>query len=198
MLEKMCGIGPMAAENELIEKTRRGDLEAFSALVRSHQEKAIHTAYSILGNWEEAKDAAQEGFVKAWKNMPSFKGGSRFSTWLYRILINVCKDEIRKKKNRLQVKTFGDDREPAQNESGLNLVLNQEIKTTLMNSIQKLPLGQRTVFSLRYLEGMSLEEIADVENLSVGAVKAHLWQAGQKVKKDLALYLENRKEAPLK
>lgn len=195
-------------EKQWIEKARRGDLEAFSALVHLHREKAIYTAYFILGNWEDARDAAQEAFVKAWNHIFSFKGGSLFSTWFYRILINACKDEIRKKKTRfLFFKTENEgenvaadtlEQIPSSSESALNLILNQETKTVVLNSIQKLPLGQRTVFSLRYLESLSLEEIAEVENLSVGAVKAHLWQGGQKVKKDLAAYLENRREVRLK
>ena len=82
----------------LIARARQGEMPAFSKLVELHEEKTIHTAYAFLGNMEDARDAAQESFVKAYQSLKSFKGQSKFSTWLIRIVINQCKDALRKRK----------------------------------------------------------------------------------------------------
>lgn len=192
-------------ENELllVEKARGGNVQSFSALVRLYEERAIHLAYSFLGNMEDARDAAQEAFVKAYENLRSFKRHSRFSTWLYRIVINHCKDFLRKKKVRRHVTASailneeGEEIDPVENVAAkdpgaLRNLVNREIGETIHSALKTLPFQQKSVFAMRYLEGMSLEEIAQTLELSEGAVKAHLWQAGQKMKKSLADYLPER------
>src|SRR3989338_7426035 len=87
-------------ENELIQQARSGDIKSFSALVEIYQERAVHIAYSFLGNFEDARDIAQEAFVKVYESLQSFKAESKFYTWFYRILVNACKDFLRKKKVR--------------------------------------------------------------------------------------------------
>src|SRR3989338_8475655 len=87
-------------ENELIQQARSGDIKSFSALVEIYQERAVHIAYSFLGNFEDARDIAQEAFVKAYESLQSFKAESKFYTWFYRILVNACKDFLRKKRTR--------------------------------------------------------------------------------------------------
>src|SRR3989338_5903260 len=87
-------------EEELVLQARGGDLKSFSALVQIYQERAIRIAHSFVGNFEDARDMAQEAFVKAYENLDSFKEESRFYTWFYRILVNTCKDFLRKKKVR--------------------------------------------------------------------------------------------------
>ena len=193
-------------ENELllVEKARGGNVQSFSALVRFYEERTIHLAYSFLGNMEDARDTAQEGFVKAYESLKSFKGGSRFSSWLYRIVINCCKDALRKKKVRRHLAASpafttvdGEEISPIENVTardpdGLKVLMDRELGETIHSALEGLPFQQKSVFALRYLEGMSLEEIAQTLGLSVGAVKAHLWQAGQKMKRSLAGYLPER------
>lgn len=193
-----------AANPELLAaRAREGSAAAFSKLVEMYEEKAIHTAYAFLGNMEDARDAAQEAFVKAYQALGSFKGSSRFSTWLVRIVINQCKDALRKKKSRGLFGLFpGKDEEedPVQKiESKMpdsqKQLMDREIGEAVHEAMEKLPFQQKSVFALRYIEGMSLEEIAEAMNLSTGAVKAHLWQAGQKMKKSLQpLMAEERGE----
>ncbi len=180
----------------LLARAQSGDVQAFSSLVGLYEEKAIHTACALLGNMEDARDAAQEAFVKAWQHLKSFKGNSQFSTWLVRIVINQCKDMMRKKKNvkfftffsREEEKDEADpmDRFESRQPDSRKAVMDREIEQEVRRSLEKLPFQQKTIFALRYLEGMSLEEIAEAMSLSTGAVKAHLWQAGQKMKKYLA------------
>ena len=182
-------------EAHYIEEARGGNASSFSALVELYQERAVHTANSFVGNLEDARDIAQEAFVKAYQNLSSFGGQSRFYTWFYRILVNTCKDFLRKKKLR-QTFSFWSDREE---EEGLDPMANvadtaanasdellsRELGTSITEALETLPDRQKSVFVLRYLEGMSLNEISETLKISLGAVKANLWQAGQKMKATL-------------
>jgi len=179
----------------LISQARDGDISSFSALVEIYQERAVRTAYSFLGNMEDARDSAQEAFVKAYDQLPRFNADSRFYTWFYRILINCCKDFLRKKKSRPTVSFWAREEEgmdltetlPAKDKDAAQSLANKELGDEIYKALETLPFQQRSAFTLRYLDGLSLEEIAESMDLSVGAVKAHLWQAGQKMKKLLKL-----------
>lgn len=179
-------------ELSLVEEARSGNASSFSALVEIYQERAIHAANFFVGNLEDARDIAQEAFVKAYKNLAGFENQSKFYTWFYRILVNTCKDFLRKKKIR-QTFSFWFGREedqeldPAANvaDSSRNAsecLLNRELGASMSEALETLPMRQKSVFILRYLEDMSLNEISQTLNISVGAVKANLWQAGQKMK----------------
>lgn len=184
-------------EAAYIEEARSGNAGSFSALVELYQERAIHTANSFVGNFEDARDIAQEAFVKAYQNLSGFDGRSRFYTWFYRILVNACKDFLRRKKIRQTVSFWlgrpedeDDAPDPSANipdpsRSPSQMLADRELGASILEAVEKLPGRQKSVFILRYLEGMSLNEIAETLSLSLGAVKAHLWQAGQKMKSSL-------------
>jgi len=185
-------------EGALIRAAQAGQMQAFTALVERHQERAIHLAYSFLGQWEDAREAAQDAFVKAYQNLAKFKGKSQFRTWLYRIVVNQCKDFLRKKKVRrhLAVVLREDEEEKESPENKIvsrsatdQNLLDQELENEIHRAMEDLPFRQKSVFALRYLEGLAYEEIAETLALTAGAVKAHLWQAGQKMKKRLESYL---------
>ena len=188
-----------AKEVPLVEAARRGDVKAFSALVGLYQERAVRTAYSVIGNWEDARDIAQEAFVKAYENLTTFKAESRFFTWLYRILINLCKDFLRKKKVRgFVLLCLGRQEEDGQDpvstvtstaKDAAGQMINTELGSKIHDALDKLPFQQRTAFTLRYLEGLSINEVSQSMALSEGAVKAHIWQAIQKMQKSLGGYL---------
>ena len=194
----MAEIDPTVADERfLIEQARKGNPSAFTQLVRAYEERAIRIAYSFVGNFEDARDIAQEGFVKAYGSLKHFKGDSKFSTWLYRILANLCKDFLRKKKVRrhtgVQVSNEGDgptpiDKAESKEGSPRQHLKDQELEGAIRSACEALPEQQKNVFILRYLDGLSLEEIAQALKLSTGAVKAHLWQACQKMRKMLAPY----------
>ena len=181
-----------AEEGILLEKARGGDASSFSALVELYQERAIHTAYSFLGNMEDARDIAQEAFVKAYENLDNFKSESKFYTWFYRILLNQCKDFLRKKKIRRAFTFFfstaeGEELDPAANvpdgaRTPGEAFADKELGLSVNEALEKLPFRQKSVFVLRYLEGLSLEEISESSSITVGAMKAHLWQACQQMR----------------
>lgn len=178
-------------EKELVRQAREGDIQAFALLVEKYQQRAIHIANSFVGNFEDARDAAQEAFVKAYEHLASFEEHSRFYTWFYRILVNTCKDFLRKKKFRNHFSLWLGNEEgdlaialdiPGKAKNAGEELMNREIGAELKKSIEKLPFQQKSVFVLRYLEGLKLEEISETLGVSVGAVKAHLWQATNKMK----------------
>lgn len=184
-------------ERALIVKAKNGDVRAFSELVEMYQERAIRIAQGFVGNLEDARDLSQEAFVKCYEGLVTFKAESRFYTWFYRVLANTCKDFLRKKKTRRSL--FGwlaQDKDDETEENVYDRVIaktpgasqdlaNRELGDSIMKKLAELPEQQRMVFSLRYLDGLSLEEIAQSMSLSVGGVKANLWQAAQKMKKSL-------------
>lgn len=188
-------------EVDLARRAREGDVQAFGALVALYQERSIRLAYSLLGNWEDSRDAAQEAFVKAYQALKTFKAESLFSTWFYRILVNHCRDFQRRKKVRSHlsqdVNAFADEDEPSLENripsvspGPLSRALDRELEARIREDLKTLPERQRTVFSLRYFDGMTLHEIAETLMITEGAVKANLWQAGEKMKSRLSEYLE--------
>lgn len=190
-------------ESALVLQAQAGDLKSFSALVAIYQERAVRVAYSFLGNFEDARDIAQDAFIKAHEKISSFKAESRFYTWFYRILVNLCKDFLRKKKVRRCISFFtGQNSEDKDRDEMAARVLSpakdagealvdQELGEKILSAMAVLPARQKSIFMLRYLDGLSLAEIGETLNISEGAVKAHLWQAGQKMKKNLGGYLAN-------
>lgn len=187
-------------EAELIEKARSGDPGSFSALVERYQQRAVHTAFGLVGNLEDARDMAQEAFVKAYERLDGFRSESGFYTWFYRILVNTCKDFLRKQKMR---RTFSfwlgkdeEEEDPAQKiedhaENAADAASHRDLGRAVNEAMEKLPFRQKSVFALRYLEGQSLEEISQSLDISVGTVKAHLWQACEKMRVALKGVWEN-------
>jgi RNA polymerase sigma-70 factor (ECF subfamily) len=192
-------------EKMLIRRAKEGDLRSFSLLVDIYQERAIHAAYSFLGDFEDARDMAQEAFVKAYEKLGDFRGRSKFYTWFYRILMNLCKDFLRKKRIKTFFSGFGNGL--GENRGSLGHAISndknsyealeaRELGMEIHKALNKLPFKQRTAFILRYLEGLSIEDVAQSMELTKGAVKAHLWQSVQKMRKFLDRYVKHGESAP--
>ena len=188
-------------ERELVQKAREGNLDAFSQLVEAYQVRVVHLANSFTGNLEDARDAAQEAFVKAYENLSSFEEHSQFYTWLYRIVVNTCKDFLRKKKFRGYFPLWLKDEDggvalsfdlPDKTKNAGEELVNRELGVELKKAMEELPFQQKSVFVLRYLEGLKLEEIAETLGIETGTVKAHLWQATTKMKSMLKYLWEGK------
>jgi len=187
------------SEPRLIERARNGERAAFDSLVDMHKGKAFALAFHFTGNVEDAKDLLQEAFVKAYVNIRNFRGGSTFYTWLYRILVNLCRDFLRRKRTRLKV--LVDAPEPPDEEDEILLeavdegpgpadaLLNKEIREKVDEAINMLPERQRSVFILKHIQGMKLDEIALVMNCSESTAKVHLFRATKSLQKFLSPYL---------
>lgn len=173
----------MPSDEELIRRTRRGDRTAFQGLVEKYQRRIYAVAYGLLGNREDALDAAQEAFIKAYKSLDKFQGKSGFYTWLYRIATNAAIDLGRKESRRGEVE-FREEIEadeekgsypvaPA-SENPADELMRKELGELIEDAIQKLPIEQRTAVVLREIEGLSYREIAKVMRCSQGTVMSRL------------------------
>jgi RNA polymerase sigma-70 factor (ECF subfamily) len=181
----------MKSDAELVSEAQQGKEQAFSELMGRYKERAIRMAYVHVGNYEDAKDVSQEAFVKTYRALGRFESKAKFSTWFYRILVNTANDFLRKrrlknllvwKKNETMDNFFESvaDTKASPDES----IQNQELGEQMSRAIQNLPEKQRWVFTLRFLENMTLEEIAAATGTALGTVKASLHFATEKFKKE--------------
>ncbi len=175
----------MAAENLLIARAQKGDLPAFNQLVVTYQGLAYNVAYHILGNTDEAVDATQDAFVKAYQALGRYWGGS-FKAWLLRIVTNTCYDMLRTRKRQAAHYTSLDDIvERPENTTIMRdrtagpqeQVERHELHQVIRQGIGTLPVDQRTVVILYDVEGFSYEEIARATGMPMGTVKSRLNRA---------------------
>ncbi len=183
-------------EQELIELVRKKDRIAFKTLVDTWQDMVYNTALGILQNDEDAEDVSQEVFMQVYESISSFKGESKFSTWVYRITISKATDNIRKKKRKKRFafvqSLYGKNDEqiidpPDFFHPGISLE-NKETGAVLFEAIEQLLPNQKTAFVLNKMENLSYREIGEVMNLSEPAVDALLQRAKDKLKKVLRNY----------
>ncbi|MGD1995832.1 MAG: sigma-70 family RNA polymerase sigma factor [Anaerolineae bacterium] len=171
-------------ETDLIQAAQRGNLDAFNELVLNYQHLVYNVAYRMMGDPASASDATQEAFIKAYRKIETFRGGS-FRSWLLRIVTNCCYDEFRRRKRRpaTSFEDLGDIDEEANpalvngGESPEQRVEREELATFLQTAINTLPSHQRTVLVLSDVEGMSYAEIAGTVDIPVGTVKSRLARA---------------------
>jgi RNA polymerase sigma-70 factor (ECF subfamily) len=173
----------MPSDEELIERTLRGDRSAFQALVERYQQKVYAVTYGVLGNRENALDATQETFIKAYRSLSGFKGKSSFYTWLYRIAFNSAIDLGRKETHREEVE-FREELDQAEEKGEFPVapktvnpadeLMRKELGDIIEDAIQQLPPDQRTAIVLREIEGLSYKEIAKVMKCSEGTVMSRL------------------------
>ena len=175
-------------EQALIDSARKGDARAFNQLVLLYQRMAYNVAYRILGDPDAASDATQDAFLKAFKAMRRFRGGS-FKAWLLRIVTNACYDQLRRKQRRpasslddLPVEADHSYymHDPAERPD--EFVERQELGDTIQAGISTLPVEQRTVLVLSDVQGLSYTEIAEVTGLSLGTVKSRLSRGRARVR----------------
>jgi RNA polymerase sigma factor (sigma-70 family) len=196
--ESSAAANPIA-EMELVKRARRGDLAAYDDLVRRYQERIYATIYHMTANHEDANDLAQESFIKAFHALKSFKGGSSFYTWVYRIAINKTINFLKQRKNRSQMSLndldFNAEHDPdlvalisdktPRREAGL-----AELQEKLNSAMGKLSEPHRLVVTLHDVQGMSHEEIAKIMDCNIGTVRSRLFYARQQLQGYLLDYLK--------
>ena len=190
----------MNESEELIDQLKKGDQSSFSALVTKYQDLVYNTALGIVQNAEDADDITQEVFVQVYLSVSSFKGESKFSTWLYRITISKALDHEKKKKRKKRFafvqSLFGSHEEennhPVEfNHPGVQLE-KKESAADLFKALKQLPENQRIAFTLHKLEGQSHQEIAAIMNLSVYAIESLMGRAKANLKKLLDTYYQKK------
>ncbi len=186
------------SDSELINQFNNGSEQAFAELIERYQHRVYNTTFRMLGNHEDALDMAQESFIRVYKNLGKFKGDSTFSTWLFAITANICRDELRKRERKFEVHSYSDDKNKKKTLENVKEVNNpekisitKELSTFIQEKIEKLPPEQKTVFVLREFEGLSYREIVDVLHISMGTVKSRLSRARRTLREDLNKIIEN-------
>jgi RNA polymerase sigma factor (sigma-70 family) len=188
-----------AEEGDLVLKAQRGDLHAYDELVRRYQERIYATIYHMTSNHEDAGDLVQETFIKAYQALKSFKGGSSFYTWLYRIAVNKTINFLKQRRHRLHMSlndldvnaehdpdlvAFISDKTPRR-EAGL-----AELQEKLNEAMQKLSEDHRLVVTLHDVQGVPHEEIAKIMDCNIGTVRSRLFYARQQLQGYLSDYLK--------
>ncbi len=181
----------------LMEKVRSGDAEAFRELVEAHQHRVIGTVTRMIGDANDAEDLAQQIFVRVWKSAPRWEPTAKFTTWLYTILRNLvfneCRRRARHKATSLDAAMDDQDR-PQQFADGNvkppdTAMLDEEMQDAIESAIQELPEAQRMAVVMRRYQDVSYEEIGEVLDLTVPAVKSLLFRARTDLREKLRKYL---------
>jgi len=186
----------LIAEMDLIELLKKKDRAAFKSVVETWQDMVYNTAIGILQNAQDAEDVTQETFMQAFESVASFKGESKFSTWLYRITVSKAMDHIRKKKRKKRFafiqSLYGKNDQPVIDppdffHPGVSME-NKENAAVLFKAMEQLPPNQKTAFVLNKVEGLSYLEIGEVMKITDSAVDALLHRAKANLKKILKDY----------
>mgnify|MGYP001290367584 CR=1 FL=1 len=170
----------MNNEARLIKKAKAGNLEAFEQLILQYEKRIYNFCYRMTNNQEDAEDLAQEIFIKVYKNLNSFKGNSKFSTWIYRIAYNTCVDKYRKKKVTTVSLTLNNDEEekeidlPSNDPLPEERVVSREEYDVVCECISALKPEYKTVVVLRDIQNYTYDEIAEILNVPLGTVKSHI------------------------
>ena len=185
-------------DSALVELTREGKREAFKVLVERYQKRAHSVALGILGSYEDAEDIAQEAFVKAYKNLDSFRGQSSFYTWLYRIIFNLSIDLSRKASRRSEFASDKTEILDAQTRDSVGsgaylsstpapdaVLRKREIREGIKKALSELSENHRAVIVLREIEGLSYAEMSDVLGCSQGTVMSRLHHARKRLQESL-------------
>jgi RNA polymerase sigma-70 factor, ECF subfamily len=171
-----------STDEELVARSRGGDADSFNQLILRWERPIYALAYRVIGREEDARDVCQETFLRAFRALPGFKGQAKFSSWLYRIALNLCRDWIRRQR-RAPVMQFPEGVDPVDAvaergpvESIETLVSRRELIAVVEEAMALLPEEQRTAIILKEYHGMTFQEIADLQNCPLSTVKTRLYQ----------------------
>ena len=192
-------IAAAADEAEVVRRAQQGDLQAYDDLVCRYQERIYATIYHMTSNHEDANDLAQDTFIKAYQAIKSFKGGSSFYTWVYRIAVNKTINFLKQRRNRSHM-SLNDLDVNAENDPDLVAVVSDktprreaglaELQEKLNEAMQKLSEDHRLVVTLHDVQGVPHEDIAKIMDCNIGTVRSRLFYARQQLQGYLADYLK--------
>ena len=179
---------------KIIQAILDGEVDRYAELVDRYQDQAIRVAFSLLGNYEDARDASQDAFIRAYRALGRFRGGAKFSTWLYRIIVNVCKDRYRQRAREPLARARVGEPDPDAPSGSLfveiddpaagprDQLANRELGRQLSAAIESLPMKQRSAFLLHHVHGLALREVAEVMHCRIGTVKSHVFRATEQLR----------------
>ena len=191
-------MGEQSADKALVERVQRGEKEAFDMLVLKYQHKLVKLISRYIRDPAEVLDVAQESFLKAYRAIPNFRGDSAFYTWLYRIAINTAKNYLVAQSRRppdgdidsSDAEQYDGESELKDNATPERLLLRDEIQQTVIDAIEQLPEDLRTAITLRELEGLSYEDIAQAMECPIGTVRSRIFRAREAINRRLEPLLD--------
>jgi RNA polymerase sigma-70 factor (ECF subfamily) len=194
--------GNRQIDQELVERAQRGDKQAFGMLVDKYQRKLGRLLSRLIRDQAEIEDVVQESFIKAYRALPNFRGDSAFYTWLYRIGINTAKNYLVSMGRRPQVsndieiedaENFEDAGELRTLDTPETELMTKEIAQTVNDTVESLPEELRTAITLREIEGLSYEEIAQLMDCPIGTVRSRIFRARETIAQKLRPLLDTPK-----
>lgn len=177
-------------ESRLIQRASEGDAASFNSLMGMHERRMYAVALRMCGNPEDAQDCLQEAMLRVYRSIGGFKAQSSFSTWVYRITMNTCLDELRKRKNRPNTSLDGlvdagwspvDGQESPEGHA-----LRREVRGSLMAFIRELPEDMRAAVVLRDIQGYSYDEISELLDTNVGTIKSRISRGRERLREKIA------------
>jgi len=178
-------MGEADTDRELVERVQKGDKRAFDLLIRKYQHKIVSVISRYVSDWSECQDVAQEAFIRAYRAIGNFRGDAQFYTWIYKIAVNTAKNHLvsqgrRPPKDDIAVDdamlldggAWLKDRATPEHE-----LLRQEIEQTVFDTVEQLPEELKTAITLREVDGLSYEEIAERMNCPIGTVRSRIFRA---------------------
>ncbi len=193
VMRKSAGapLGMTSTDEELVARSMRGDKESFNELILRWERPIYALAYRTIGREEDARDVCQETFLRAFRALPGFRGQAKFSSWLYRIALNLCRDWTRRERRAPTVQA-PDDTDPAElaafqepSESIEDLVVRRDLTRLVERAMTRLPEEQRTAIVLKEYHGLTFQEIADLMSCPLSTVKTRLYQGLTVLRREL-------------
>ena len=194
--------GSRDADHELVRRVQRGDSAAFDLLVRKYQHRIVALVGRYVGDWSECQDVAQEAFLRAYRALGNFRGDAQFYTWLHRIAVNTAKNHLVAAGRRPPGADI-DVSDAEQFDSGIRLrdndtpereLMRQEMEQTVMRAVQGLPDELREAISLREVEGLSYEEIAQKMDCPIGTVRSRIFRARDAIDQQLRQLMDDAEQ----
>ena len=182
-------MGDNESDLALVERVQKGEKRAFDLLVRKYQHKVIGVISRYVSDWSECQDVAQEAFLRAYRAIGNFRGDAQFYTWLHRIAVNTAKNHLVAHHRRPPTDDI-DVNDAEQFESGLRLrdndtpereLMRQQLEQTVLSAVEELPQDLRDAITLREVEGMSYEEIAERMGCPIGTVRSRIFRAREAI-----------------
>lgn len=185
---------------ELVERVQRGDKRAFDLLVSKYQNKIFVIISRFISDQAEVYDVAQDTFIKAYRALPNFRGESAFYTWIYRIAINTAKNYLTAKGRRppssdidsQEAESYGVGSALRENASPESLMMRDQLKQVIFDTIDELPDDLKTAITLREIDGLSYEEIAESMDCPVGTVRSRIFRAREAIDERVKPLMQNR------
>jgi RNA polymerase sigma-70 factor (ECF subfamily) len=168
-------------EHEIIKRCLNGDADQYAVLVDSYSAMAFNVAYRMLGNASIAKNLAQDSFISAYTALENFKFDSKFSSWLYRIVVNKCRDHLKTQKETVSVDEIA-WLVPSQAQTPEQALSSRETGDMIQKALRALPVDQREVIVLKHVEGLDSGEIEDILSVGVNALKVRAHRGREKLK----------------